>query len=983
MKAISFEGFRRFVRGNRDKESESSSQTFKRSNSFKRATFRKSLHKHEKVTLPNGLVVKTSALQRKESLSSSSEEKRDDGYSTDGGEASGTNTADKISYDQWVANSHEEDFGKCRAMVDESCPSTLSTNKLSSLDSGVRHSMDSKKNFSLLDFNKRLSLDQRRVMAVDSPLARPDLSKCASVEASPSSHSIDKNFCRSVCTDTPVPPTRLKSLLGSPRVAPKYRDHSPAASGFGVSAYSVHSTPNRNRNVCQPMSAPSTPGKQIQRVLQRPSHNTPTHQPMRSSLHEKERFCAVHGSPALHRVQLQERSSSVLSGNDAAGPSSVTSPKPLNKWSAMLSNYLSSKSPARKSQTLKANSGPMKRSSEDLSSQSIFPSASATNHRCMRKDFQHSQQQIYQGNADSPVVRRRPVHSTNNSPALLRSRLVNPPSGSMQSVPLTMDARLGIARAIGGPRPPEEKHYALNSHQSPRLLQRNLSQPPMSENRSSPATVHRQSSVPTPEVSSPVFRPRPVSSPPIQPALPPRNSSMLLSTDLPVINSSQFYPGKIAQSSLVSGLPSVSIVGGRSLSSDRCYSRADSDMRSTPSSRPLSAERPKTPSHLSRLSVPSWGRPFSLALNCAKGKADLLSPASFTSESSNKSDRRRRRPSVLVGKASWFSRNSSVRRSIRLRNCPKPIEIYEFTEESEDPDADVPPPPPPRPARLIPPEQYKKLQEASKSKNPTEHVFIPPQKRKPPSPVKFPMSLWKKMPQNNTEVRQTHADILMPMSRPFSEYNSTNNHSTRHDKLVEELLRNSEREDDMRDTSSEPGGAKYALVPRHKPKSVPNTARINLKIAKNPETFLRALGLEKKKNKKKISSTAAKGADVSEKIITQLLLEQLTSKPVGREVSDSIRMDGCSSGGDMALFNREQEGCLESPSESLSSLVSSVMSSRASNGSRRSNRKGKKSRRKKSHRRVPSVPAYPSWKKCSKGAGAAVAAARDQNGEFL
>lgn len=940
MKPISFEGLRRLVRGHRDRDADSS-QTFKRSNSFKRASFRKSLHKHEKITLPNGLVVKTSAVQRKESVSSN-EERRDDGYSTDGGDGGGGGAGASnggkgvISYGQWVSASTHEDK---KRQQDDSCPSTLSTNKLSSLDSGVRHSMDSSKTYSV-DSNKRLSLDYRRVIGLDAgpPSARPDLSRCP---ATPTRRSVESNFRRSISTESPPPvhSTRLKSLLGSPRIAPKHRDHSPSTH-MGV--YSIHGTPNRNRVLSQPMSAPSTPGKQIHRVLQhqRPSH-TPTHQPLRSSMHERERFCAVHGSPALQRVQRQSRQPSVP----------VSSPKPLNRWSALLSNSIFSRSPARKSQTLKANLH-TQLSSENLSQDNVSQLPP------LRKDrLQQSHHQIYQAGFDSPIIRHRSSYSSNNSPALLRSHAVNNTSSAAHPLPLSMDARLGIARAIGGPRPPEE-NIASNTtaqdssvYQSPYVLQRNASQPPQCSKTS---VIHRQSSAPAADANVSVFRSRTLSSPP-----PPSN-------DHPLLNSSQFYPGKLVSSSLVSGLPSVSIVGGRSISSDRSTCQNDGD-RPTPPLRTLSAERPRTPGN-SRLSATTWGRPFSLALGCAKGKADLLSPASMTSETSNRSDRRKRGPSLLVGKASWFSRNSPARKSFRISNKNRKMTIIEFNEENEDFDCELPPLPPPRPARLIPPEDYKKLREQTKSTDLEEPVFVPPQKRKPSAPIKFPMSLWKK---NNhvAEIRTAHTDLLMPLSQPHGYKNLSDNRNEKTASLVQALLQDQRQEEDLRDTNSEPGGAKFSVAPKSKPKSVPNTTRLNIKLTRNPEALFKAFGFESKKKK----SRPSKDVDaVSEQIITQLLLEQLSSGncPASGGGSNSHEGNICEGA----------HGGLES-SESLSSLVSSVISSRASNCSK-SKRKGKKVRRRKSHKRVPSVPAYPSWKKTQKGVGATAAAARLQNGMF-
>ncbi|KAF2367327.1 hypothetical protein FHG87_001923 [Trinorchestia longiramus] len=996
MKPISFEGLRRLMRGHRDREPDSS-QTFKRSNSFKRATFRKSLHKHEKVTLPNGLVVKTSAVQRKESVSST-EERKDDGYSTDGGGDGGgggpsndlfssnaptTTSANSncggkgvISYGQWVAASTDDEYRKAR-QADDSCPSTLSTNKLSSLDSGVRHSIDSSKTYSV-DSNKRLSLDYRRVIGLDSavPAHRPDLSRCP---ATPSRRSVESNFRRSLSTESPpAPPTRLKSLLGSPRVAPKHRDHSPSTS-IGVGAYSIHGTPNRNRVLSsQPMSAPSTPGKQIQRVLhhQRPSSHTPTHQPLRSSLHDRERFCAVHGSPALQRVQGQSRPSALQSRQSNASanspPPAVRSPKPFNRWSALLSNSIFSRSPARKSQTLKANLH-TQLSSENL----LHLKASYGQKNPLRKErLQQSHHQIYQTGFDSPVLRQRSVQSSHNSPALLRSHAVN---NSVGPIPNSLDARLGIARAIGGPRTTDDGAALVTGakdtavYESPYVLRRSL--PSQCSNT---PVISRQSSTPAVDVNASVFlRSRPLSSPP-PPSHPGINTSLVLS-DQPLLNSSQFYPGKLASSSLVSGLPSVSIVGGRSISSDRSTCLNDSHDRPTPPLRTLSAERPRTPgSSNSRLSVTTWGRPFSLALGCAKGKADLLSPASMTSETSNRSDKRKRGPSLLVGKASWFSRNSPARKSFRVSNKNKKMTIIEFAEEEEEvvgeDDADLPPPPPPRPARLIPPEEYKKLREQSKSgADLDEPVFIPPQKRKPSAPVKFPMSLWRKT-NHVPEIRSSsHADLLMPLSQSAGSKNIFDNRNEKTTALMQALLRDQTREpdDDGRDTNSEPGGSRFSVAPKNKPKSVPNTTRLNLKLAKNPDALLKALGFETSRKKRQKSSFEKNVDAVNEQIITQLLLEQLSSR-------DSSKMvNGVHSSAPDGSF-LEVAKDLES-SESLSSLVSSVISSRASNGSK-SKRKSKKVRRRKSHRRVPSVPAYPSWKKTQKGVGATAAAARLENG---
>ena len=130
MKPLSLEGLRRLVRGGRDKQGQQQdSQQFRRSNSFKRATLRRSTRRHEKITLPNGLIVKTSAVQRKSSVSS--DERRDDGYSTDGGEAGGSSSMGMprrvITYDEWRVAVSDEDLLKQAA--DESLPSTLSTER--------------------------------------------------------------------------------------------------------------------------------------------------------------------------------------------------------------------------------------------------------------------------------------------------------------------------------------------------------------------------------------------------------------------------------------------------------------------------------------------------------------------------------------------------------------------------------------------------------------------------------------------------------------------------------------------------------------------------------------------------------------------------------------------------------------------------------------------------------------------------------------
>ena len=916
MKPLSFDGLRRLLRGNRDRENQSS-QSFKRSNSFKRASFRKSLMKNEKITLPNGVTVKTSAtVRRKESVGSrrnSIEERKDDGYySTDG---SARNRS--ITYDQWLESRNGPATAQLRLsrstqeqedlrLNEDSRPSTLSTNRLS-LDSGVRHSMDSKTKFAV-DPTKRFSLDYKRVHGLDNSFAYEE----------PRSRKRGFFFKRSSSSDPPVPPARIKSLLSSPRIAPKLEDDY-LMYGKEVETSNLRNTPKLKRVLSQPISVPSTPGRPFQRVINKPVCNgTPNHHILRSSLSERERLCAVHGSPAIERVQ---QNTNVFS---------IVSPKPTNRWSAIFSNSIFARSPARKTQTLKAKSASSSFSSKH-------------NHRIYSQNDPHNfDKSLYLNQTRLPEF---VPDSTRKSPSIIRSHGIYSPtlSDTQCNERLIMDQK--FSRVFGG-------NYNDASHsiyQSPHLLQRNV----IRSNVASPAILHRQLSAPTPEVCSPMVNNK--SSTHHHSV--PNSNRMSESRSSSVLNSSQFYPGK---SSIISGLPSISVVGGRSLSSDR--DDCTNQKYPVPPVRTHSADRSRTLN--SRYSMPNFGRPLSLDFeHTLPLKQDLVSPVSISGEISAKNEKRKRGPSLLVGKTSWFSRNSSVRRPIRqpsrLTSHFRNIDIVEeFEEESADDKSDEEiPPPPPRPARLMTSEDYRKIREQNPETS--EPFIIQPHKRKTLSPIKFPKSLWitkNKTTNQNTEPKISHIDLLMPLSQSKDHAYR----SVRTESLVQSYMQNDKSFEDLCDTNSEPGCSRYKISSCHKPKSVPGSTRLNLKVTRNTDSILKALGFTSKKSKKEYGDIGKN----DEKIITRFLMEQLSTKnPI--ESNENV----CSY---FATGNQFSNHTLDSPSESLLSLVSSVMSSRASNCSRKSQRK--------KHKRVPSVPAYPSLRKVRRGVGATATTARQENG---
>ncbi|KAK4299330.1 hypothetical protein Pmani_028389 [Petrolisthes manimaculis] len=489
MKPLSLEGLRRLVRS-RDKQQPNPLQQsppqqwqdlhpfWRTTNSFKRASIRRSARRYEKIQLPNGVAVRPSAVQRKCSVSS--DERPDDGYSTDGdkggggggggggsrvegrvepfgrearveafggdgeGEAFGgvgvgegwgfigfgedrvggergcegdnrelhrggepgvmegywfpstpsTGPSHQmITYDEWHASVSDEHFYKYK---EDSLPSSLSTNKFSSRDSDARHLLDSKNIFS-----KKHSLDSKKMFSVECNKNRVSLNrhKTHGVDNDPSlifqrgspllaprMTDSSKTFRRSASAESPQPPLRMKSLLGSPRIAPKSsqppntptrslhntpriapriheRHNLPTRSLQSLlgsprmapktqispilPARSLHNTPIRSPNY-QPMSAPSTPGKtHVHRI----SDTQPLIHQLRASWHEREmRSCNTNflsGSP----IPPKRIESKVLPMEDTKSKLNTKPQQQQSKWAAIFSgNFFSSFSPSKKKQ---------------------------------------------------------------------------------------------------------------------------------------------------------------------------------------------------------------------------------------------------------------------------------------------------------------------------------------------------------------------------------------------------------------------------------------------------------------------------------------------------------------------------------------------------------------------------------------------------------------------------------------------------------
>ncbi|XP_066952124.1 uncharacterized protein [Macrobrachium rosenbergii] len=1034
MKPLSLEGLRRLVRGGRDKQQQQQTDThhFRRSNSFKKASLRRSTRRHEKITLPNGLVVKTSALQRKASVSS--DERKDDGYSTDGGEAGGYSTSSTglprrvITYDEWRVAVSDEDSLK---HADESLPSTLSTNKLSSLDSGVRHSLDSKKKFSI-ESTKRLSLDRRKTLGVDVGRQLSGYGSPPQVQDLRRDHDVS-NFRRSASAESPIPPLRIKSLLSSPRVAPKHREPPTTP------VRSLHNTPSRTR-ACQPVSAPPTPGKtHVHRVA---GPLTPTHQ-LRASWHEREaRRCAVHVPPSSPKITVESKPQG--------------SPKPQSRWSAMFSGSFFSRSPSRKNQQqLQAQQQEEQRQQEQL------------------EQLKQQQQFMYQNQpvcGGSPaLVRQRSVHSC-ESPSLIRH---STGYNGHSSGPVSLGG-YGVARAQGGPRPRNDtsnggsksiglppgygspsaiprhltnepplmvrqlahdfgplnrqisqesvlltrqishesgplsrqvshdagpvghhlshdsrtlncpvsldsgpisrqssREYSIYSRQVSHdagLINRQPSQDSSMINRQashevghfsrqysndsaanhyyqepgtlprqimhnatapgSPAQIQRHRSVTTTGIHSPIFRPRPMSSPPTTHS---PKALQVLGEAASVVNSSQFYPGRLGSSTgFISGLPST-VATGRFPSSDRTSSRPNSQERPVPSIPPVLTHRPRTPVSIIRHAVHP-GRPLSLAMSSSPPRPDLISPASITSEASSRG-RKRRGPGLLVGRASWLARAASARKSARqARRAKKAAQQLQRQQRVEGDELDERAPG--RVGQALTPEACQgTLNSQSLAQQFNSMVFVPPQRRRSSgsAAVRITQTLLRRF--EVPEIRTAHAHLLMPLNQPVGSH-MVDGRSQKAAQFVRSMLEEEDQEvgtnENVRDTASEPGGAKFSVKPYKKPKSEPSTARLSTKIKKNPDVLLKALGILVKLGKSQ-DKEQQHGDTVDERIITQLLLQDLSP-----------------------IRNKQ-----ESKNGSAESLVESLVSSRGSSGAT----KPRRIRRKKSQKRHPTVPAYPSWKR--------------------
>ncbi|XP_045114738.1 disco-interacting protein 2 homolog C-like isoform X3 [Portunus trituberculatus] len=328
------------------------------------------------------------------------------------------------------------------------------------------------------------------------------------------------------------------------------------------------------------------------------------------------------------------------------------------------------------------------------------------------------------------------------------------------------------------------------------------------------------------------------------------------------------------------------------------------------------------------------GRPVSLAMAvpppsappCTQPSAppcpDLISPASVTSEASSRAGRRKRGPGLIVGRSVWLSRSASGRSSRKARRAKKATPQVQRQQQVEELDERVPG----RAGGALGPEAYQSLREPNSSMP----VFVPPQRRRSSGTIKLNNTLLRRL--DVPEIRTAHTHLLMPLSQPVGSH-LVDGRSQKAAQWVRSML---EEEEDggVRDTNSEPGGAKFAVRQRaRKPKSEPNTARLNVRLSKNPDLILKALSALAKLGRSRQEQDQPSEA-ANERIITQLLLRDLSS---GRCYS----RDGSRLG-------------------SAESLGDSQVSSRGSSGAARPSRRV---RRKKSTKRHPSVPAYPSWRR--------------------
>lgn len=1000
MKPLSLEGLRRLVRGNRDKTAQTEdSHHFRRSNSFKRASLRKSVaRRHEKITLPNGLVVKTSALQRKVSVSSD-ERPADDGYSTDGDTTTGggggsggggdvdvdvggrnsssSATRRVITYDEWVAAaSDDESTPKRTPQTDESCPSsTLSTNKLSSLDSGhVRHSLESKKRFSM-DSNSCVKIvyshhhHENTKVVIDECSDRVDI---VPARETPTRRSLESNFRRSISTtESPVPSLRFKNILGSPRVAPKTREPSPSGAS-GCVSYSVHNTPNRSRILgvgSQPVSAPPTPGKHhLQRLHHQSSVLSPV-QHLRSSLHERERFCAVHGT-LPDSPQLHDKRPAIHPVSQVAV---VNSPKANSRWSSMFSNSIFSRSPNKKKQFTTES---IKHPHITQQLHQVHPQSPQ-----QQKFYTHGspasihQRNVYSCSGSPAVARHLSVQSINGSPGLARTYAVNTSTVVGQT---SLGNNFGVARAIGGIKNCEDysgspRGLSTPTHfSSPFNLKRQLSQPATST--VSPVLIQRQQSSPYPGKPSPAIQHRSVGSPILSQThiQPSTKAFQVLGENPGVVNSSQFYPGKLGKG-LVAALPPISVVGGRAASADRLSSRKNSEEK-TVQSRTYSAERPKTPTPSSKFSVSPWGRPLSLSFNCA-AKNDLMSPCSMTSEVSSKGDKRKKGPSLLVSRTSWFSRNSSRKSISSTKKAGFRKRMSRTWLPKCHTEEEMVPPPPPLPARFLSPEIFSFLNKNTSNTAQTTDsiIFVPPQRRNPivrpplEDGMLTPPTFAKK---SNSHFRTAHVNLLMPLNQPVGSAHQVDGRNQKTADLIRSILEEAdlteeEVEDKIRDTSSEPGGAKFSVAPHPKPTSAPNTTRLSVKTTKNPEAILKVLGIATKRGWKRDgvkdlrSPNALKERAVTEVILKQLLIEEKNTMSIstGTMTSSAISTSG----------ERSNTASLGQSVESLISLVESVVSSQGSSGHNGGGfRENQKVKRRKSQKKAPSLATHSFWRRHGK-----------------
>ncbi|KAK8722907.1 hypothetical protein OTU49_012115, partial [Cherax quadricarinatus] len=429
----------------------------------------------------------------------------------------------------------------------------------------------------------------------------------------------------------------------------------------------------------------------------------------------------------------------------------------------------------------------------------------------------------------------------------------------------------------------------------------------------SPALLQRHCSIP-PVLQSPVFRPRPVSSPATTHSL---KALQVLGETACVVNSSQFYPGRLVSTCFGTSFSSACTLGGRP------FSRTSSREHPVP---PVPTHRPRTPMSMGHHAVHHPGRPLSLAMSSTSPCPDITSPASVTSEASSRAGRRRRGPGLLVGRTSWLSRTSSARKSNRQARRPKkPLQLQRQQElQNEELDERVPG----RAGRVLIPQDYQQ-EDHSSAPQTNSVVFVPPQRRQSSGTIKLHQTLLRRL--EVPEIRTAHAHLLMPLNQPVGSH-MVNGRSQKAAQLVRSMLEDEEQVGDevVNDTASEPGGAKFTVKPGKKPRSEPSTARLNLRATKNPELILRALGVIAKLGRSRQEQPVNEAAN--ERVITQLLLQDLAQRKSGQ---------GSRVG-------------------SAESLVESIVSSRGSNGA---TKRVRRVRRKKSQKRQPALPAYPSWKR--------------------